>query len=248
MKAYIIDDEEHPRILLKFLIKENDLKITVVGEADRLLKGIEEILSLKEDIDVLFLDIEMPGHTGLEIVDLFPGECNFEIVFITAYNQYAIQAIKLAVFDYLLKPIKPDEFVDTVHRLEKKKKKIASPKNRLDTLKQNLSSSSPNKYFIKSHNEEIILALDDVIYLEASGMYTRFFTRSEKTFISSKPLKEVLSDLPKHFLRCHRSFAFNSQNINKPISIINGELQLVNNLSVPISVRKKNEILDFLSK
>lgn len=128
--------------------------------------------------------------------------------------------------------------LETYQRLKKSKR---THQSRLNTLKENLKKTSPDKYFIKSHKEEVILSLKEIIYLEASVMYTKFYTTTNKVVVSSKPLKEILNDLPEQFLRSHRSFAFNRDNVKKPISIVNGELQLMNNQTIPISVKKKKK-------
>src|SRR5574344_1957550 len=113
MRAILIDDEKRARMNLSILLDENCPQIEIVAECENLPEGIKAIRRLKPD--VVFLDIEMPGHSGLELLDFFDEhEVDFSIVFTTAYNEYAIQAFKLSAVDYLLKPINPDELVRAV--------------------------------------------------------------------------------------------------------------------------------------
>lgn len=246
MKAYIIDDEEHPRTLLKFLIKKGEVDLEIVGESETLEKGISDIIENHSDLDVLFLDIEMPKHSGLEIIHLFPEGISFEIIFVTAYSQYAIQAIKLSAFDYLLKPLNFEELKKTIERLSSKSSSQYNNK-RINTLKNNLDNKNQKKYYLRSHNEELVLMLDEILYLEASGMYTHFYMTNKK-ITASRPLKEILNDLPDYFIRTHRSFAVNYNNILQPISIQNGEVLMTNRYKVPLSTRKKEDFLNYVLK
>ena len=124
MKALIIDDEQKARSLLRVLIEENCKKINQIYEADNLMDGVKLIKA--EQLQVVFLDIEMPGNTGLEILDYInKDDYNFEIIFTTAYSEYAIQAIQLSAIDYLLKPIRGSKVKESVdkalHQLGKSK-------------------------------------------------------------------------------------------------------------------------------
>jgi two-component system LytT family response regulator len=243
IRAFIIDDEEYPRTLLKYLIVEEGLDIEVVGEAERLQDGIDAIKQLKLPIDVLFLDIEMPQKKGIEILDYYPKGVNFEIVFITAYQEYAIQAIRLAAFDYLLKPIELEELKAMYQRLKLGRNTIDHV-SRLSVLQNNLDQNKNQKYYVRGHSQEFVIEVNDIIYLEASGMYTNLYCRKGRQVVTSKPLKDILIELPDQFIRCHRSYAFNKKNVSFPLSLGTGMLTLIEGKTVPLSTRRKTEVLE----
>lgn len=244
MKAFIIDDEEAPRKILKYLIQKNIPEIEILGESNRLKEGMQAIENL--NIDILFLDIEMPEHKGLEVLNFIKGDVGFEIIFITAYNQYAIDAIRLSAFDYLLKPINIDEFNATIERLKEKRKTEKGQTNQaIELLKNNLESSSDKIYLLRSHQKEYYIPLVEIYYLEADGMYTKIHFKDKK-IIASKPLKTILEDLPNQFIRTHRSFAVNAENVSKPLKIKNNFVELTNNQKVPISLLNKRTLQSVL--
>ena len=127
MKAIIIDDEKRARVTLKLLLNEYCPDIEIVAECENLPTGVKAIR--KHNPDLVLLDIEMPGHSGLELLDFFDeDDVRFSIIFTTAYNEYAIQAFKFSAIDYLLKPINPDQLVAAIKRLQKQHQKIVNLK------------------------------------------------------------------------------------------------------------------------
>ena len=182
MKAIIIDDEEKARNLLKVLVQDNCKKITEIYEADRLLAGVELIKTHKPQI--VFLDIEMPGNSGLEILDYINKEdYNFEIIFTTAYSEYAIQAIQLSAIDYLLKPIRGSKVKEAV---DKALGIIGKSKinQRLDELRNVLKSNDFKKIGLPVNDGIEFVAFNDIIMLEADGMYTKIDTIDREILIS----------------------------------------------------------------
>ncbi len=216
MKAYIIDDEEAPRLILKHLLTKIDPLITILGEANNLKDGVNELKDL--DVDVLFLDIEMPKHKGLEIDHFLQGPLNFEIVFVTAYSQYAIEAFKLSAFDYLLKPLNQNDLEATINRLKAKQQYLNDRIQSLEVLRNNLEESKEQQYLLRTHKEDVVIQVNDIVSLEADGMYTHIVLLNER-ITASRPLKEILSDLPDFFFRTHRSYAVNLRNVSLPIRI-----------------------------
>ena len=152
MKAIIIDDEKRARVSLALLLEEYCPNITVVAECENLPEGVKAIRKLQPDL--VLLDIEMPGHSGLELLDFFDeNEVNFSIIFTTAYNEYALQAFKFSAIDYLLKPINPDELAQAIARLEKQKQKSENYK----VLKANINQDSLTKIAVPSGSSLIFL-------------------------------------------------------------------------------------------
>lgn len=240
IKAYLIDDEEAPRKLMRYLIGRHIPKVEIVGEANSLMGGVEEIKSMK--IDVLFLDIEMPNHKGTEVLKFLPRPIDFEIVFVTAYNDYAISAFKLSAFDYLLKPLQLDELKDTVNRLTNKRAdQEGHNTEQIELLSNNLSSNNKS-YCLRTHKEEYVIPIDSIYYLEADGMYTLIYLEDDQ-ITASKPLKDILADLPECFVRTHRSFAVNLMNVQSPLCFTGNNLLLNKGFSVPLSSRKKEDLI-----
>jgi len=145
IKAIIIDDESHARTMLKELILLANLKIEIIGEGENLPSDVNLIYSLKPDI--VFLDIEMPGYSGLQINDFLKDKTDFDIIFITAYNQYAIEALRMAAFDYLLKPLQIEDLTQSIQRYENKKKNksLNFTTNKLEALSNNLLNNTQKK-------------------------------------------------------------------------------------------------------
>lgn len=243
MKGYIIDDEEAPRLILKHLLKKIQPTITILGESSNLLDGIQAVKKL--DIDVLFLDIEMPRHKGLEIDQFLEGPWEFDIVFITAYSKYAIEAFKLSAFDYLLKPLNSTELQATIHRLEAKQQFLNDRLNKLEILRNNLNPNHSQQYLLRTHKEELVIQVSEIVSLEADGMYTHLVLQHEK-ITASKPLKEILSDLPDFFFRTHRSYAVNLNNVILPIRISNEGVKTKTGY-VPLSNPNKQAFMNALA-
>ncbi|MDY8137860.1 LytTR family DNA-binding domain-containing protein [Aquimarina sp. 2201CG5-10] len=243
MKAIVIDDERKARNLLRVLIEENCSKITEIYEADNLLAGVE--LIKKEQPQIVFLDIEMPHHSGLEIVDFIAkDDFNFEIIFTTAYSEYAIQAFQLSAIDYLLKPIRPTQIKEAVdkaisqigkHQIDVK----------LEELRKSLASSNFNKIGLPFNDGIKFVNFDDIIMMEADSMYTKIATIDEPEILVSKPLKHFVDVLQKvtTFYRPHRSYLINLKYIKEYIKKDGGYIVMDNQKSVSISNDKKEEFL-----
>jgi len=246
MKALIIDDEKRARNVLHILVAENCPKITQIFEADSLLSGVE--LIKKEEPSIVFLDIEMPEHSGLEILKFIEKEVyNFEIIFTTAYSEYAIQAFQLSAIDYLLKPVRPTQVKESV---EKAIKFIGKSKinDRLSELKNCLEKSDFKKIGLPNADGIKFVNFDDIIMLAADGMYTNVSLKNGKTVLVSKPLKffvEVLKDV-NEFYRPHRSYLINLKYIQEYIKKDGGYIIMENDKSVSISKDKKEEFLNVI--
>ncbi|MCA6437364.1 MAG: response regulator transcription factor [Bacteroidetes bacterium] len=247
IKVIVIDDEQHARTVLGALLEKSFPEVTIVGEGDSLPKAIELIHS--KNPDIVFLDIEMPNYSGLQINDFIKEGREFDIVFITAYDQYAINAIKMAAFDYLLKPIDANELKETISRFKQKKEKNLSNSvhQRLTALNENLTASQPKKLIIQTHQGVHYFEMENILYIEASGMYTIVHSKTGQ-FVASKPIKEFESLLNEYFFRAHRSYVVNCNYVVKYSNKDGGLVTLVDGTSIPISRTKKNDLLVFLRK
>jgi two-component system LytT family response regulator len=246
MKVIIIDDEKKARNVLRILVEENCPKITQFFEAEDLLSGVEIIK--KETPSIVFLDIEMPNHSGLEILNfLDKDQLNFEIIFTTAYSEYAIQAFQLSAIDYLLKPVRPTQVKEAVEKAIDSigKSEIST---RLDALKKSLESSSFNKIALPVANGIKFVNFNDIISLTADGMYTKIATKKETEILISKPLKHfvnLLKNVPT-FYRPHRSHLINLMYLQEYIKKDGGYIVMENSQTVSISKDKKEEFLTII--
>jgi len=245
MKAIIIDDERKARNVLKILIEENCPKITAIFEAEDLLSGVD--LIKKEQPNIVFLDIEMPEHSGLEILNFIEKEVfNFEIIFTTAYSEYAIQAFQLAAIDYLLKPVRPIQVKEAV---DKAIKFIGSSQIniKLEELKKSLVSSNFNKIGLPFSDGIKFVDFKDIIVLEADGMYTKIATTTSELLVS-KPLKHFVELLQSQnlFYKPHRSYLINLSFIKEYIRKDGGYIIMDNDTTVSISKDKKDEFLSIV--
>ena len=217
MKAIIIDDEPKARNLLEILIKENCPKITTVFSAEDLLSGVALIKT--EQPQIVFLDIEMPQHSGLEIFDfLDTKDHNFEIIFTTAYSEYAIQAFELSAIDYLLKPLRAEKLKEAVNKAIQNIGKTQI-NLKLEELRKSLTASNFNKIGLPVADGIKFVNFNSIIMLAADGMYTNVSTVKEGTILVSKPLKffvEILQKM-KTFYRPHRSHLINLSYIKEYI-------------------------------
>ena len=243
MIILIIDDEPKARRLLQVLIEENCSKITKIFTAEDLLSGIEIIK--KEQPKIVFLDIEMPEHSGLEILDFIDKEHhNFEIIFTTAYSEYAIQAFELSAIDYLLKPIREEKIKEAV---EKAIANIGKSQinTKLEELRKSLSNSNFNKIALPVADGIKFINFDEIIMLKADGMYTSISLQSKTEILISKPLKHFVELLEKNptFYKPHRSYLINLKYIQEYSKRDGGYIVMDNNESVSISKDKKEEFL-----
>lgn len=241
--AIIVDDESKARQLLNGLLETFCEEITVVAECADLPACIKAIRKQKPDL--VFLDIEMPGSSGLEILNFFnEDEIDFEIIFTTAYDQYAIRAFKLSAIDYLLKPIAPDDLIAGVKHFIKKKK---SPQLEMKLSKDTLSNLGVERLAIPLSNGFKFVELKHIVYFKAEGSYTEIVTIENEKLIASRNLKnfEDALDNNKLFFRCHKSYIVNTQFISAYIKSDGGYLQLQNDQTLPISPDKVNELMQY---
>jgi two-component system LytT family response regulator len=237
LRAILVDDEEGARDVLQNLLLRFCPNVELIAKCENVLQAVETIK--QEQPDLVFLDIEMPNFAGYEIVNFF-DEVTFDIVFVTAYDQYAIRAFEIAAIDYLLKPIDIDRLKSAVARavLQQNKKE---QNDRLDILKESLKSKELNNIVVTDKGNQHIIPFDKLIAIEAQESYCILHT-SEKKFIASKNLKHfenLLSTIPR-FFRVHKSWIVNKDHL-KTYSKSELTIQLSNGLTTKLSKYKKAE-------
>ena len=212
-KAIIVDDEASARNILANLLAFHCPFIEIVDSCIDLETAAISIE--KHNPDVVFLDIEMPNYAGYEITSFFK-KINFEIIFITAYDNYAVKAFQLAAFDYLLKPIETDRLINTMERF-KNKSEVHDIALNYQILKESLSRSPNQKIIVNVKGDQKAIELKSIIALEAHESYTLIFSKDGGKYMMSKNLKNfenLLSEYP-YFFRSHKSWIININFLNR---------------------------------
>jgi two-component system LytT family response regulator len=247
MKALIIDDEERARNLLTTLISDYCPQITALEQAEDLPQGVKKINSFKPN--VVFLDIEMPGFSGTQILDFFePDQIDFKIVFTTAYSEHAVKAFEMNAVDYLLKPLRPKQVKEAVEKVSNLLNR-SNIRQQLIELKKTLAGSEFNKIGLPVADGLLFLELDEIICIEADGMYCRVFSKSNGCQIVSKPLKYFVDLLHgrSSFYRPHRSHLINIKHIKQFMRSDGNYIIMDNAHPVSLSKDKKEEFLELVS-
>lgn len=246
MRALIVDDENKARRVLKVLLEE--INVDVVGECSDLLSAVSEIK--KQQPDVVFLDIEMPKYSGLEILNFFIGEeVDFHIIFTTAYQKYAVEAFSVNAIDYLLKPINEDKLLTAVNKVQKLID-TNTINARLSNLESMYNQMSLNKIALEVPKSVLFVTLDDIIMLEADGSYTKVYLKNGKTELITKNLKYFYEQLHNKviFYKPHRSYIINIRYIAKLEKKENFFIVLENKKTIPIARDKKEEFVALIEK
>lgn len=243
IRVVIAEDEQKNIDILQQLLKEYCEHVEVVGVAKTVKEAVE--LIQETEPDVLFLDVEMPPQKGFEVLEQFP-EINFDVIFTTAHEKYAIQAIKFAALDYLLKPIKIEELKEALGKVRSHKR--GETNELASILKEYLRDNKQTftKIVIPSSYDYSVVELKDIIYCEASDSYTKIHAK-KKIHLISKPLKnydELLND--KGFYRVHKSFLVNVDHIRKIIKGVGAAVIMSDGANIPISMRKKDAFFQSL--
>ena len=247
LKTVIVDDEQDAVDFINSIIEEYCPSLEVVGKANNVLQGVDVIKEYNPEL--LFLDVEMPNGTGFDLLSQFP-EKNFDVVFITAFNHYAIKAIKFSAVDYILKPININEFIDAVNKVVKKRFERRTPGNEgLKILMENLRSSLPSRLAIPTADGMEYLNPKDIIRIEADRSYSWFFMTGDRKILVSKHLKEfqeLLGD--RYFFRSHNSHLINLKFVRKYIRREGGYIEMADGAMLPISRNRKDLFLAHMSK
>jgi two-component system, LytTR family, response regulator len=241
LKALIVDDEPKARENLQILLHDFVEGVAVVSLCENIAEATEAVRL--HTPDVVFLDIQLQRETGFDLLTKIK-EINFEVIFTTAYTEYAIKAFKFSAIDYLLKPIDIEDLKKAVARVEKRVSNNMT--GRLSQLVQNLKQGSNENYKIALPTLDglVFVKISDILYCEASSNYTQIFTTEEK-YLVSKTLKEYDDLLSDHnFFRIHNSYLININSIKKYVKGEGGYVVLNNDTSLDVSKRKKEAFLN----
>ncbi|MEJ7558573.1 MAG: LytTR family DNA-binding domain-containing protein [Pedobacter sp.] len=246
IKALIIDDEPNNIENLQLIINKYSAHVFVAGTADNADEAAKLILQHKPDL--VFLDIQMPEKSGFDLLSELP-EVNFEVIFITAYDKYGIQAIKFSALDYLLKPINIEEFKLAIEKAKQRIELSKQSKN-IDNLLEYLKAGQKGgtKIALPTFKETMYVRISDVIRCEATNNYTTFYLQNQEQVLVCKTLKEFADLLKPHdFIRTHQSHLVNMNCIKSYLKEDGGTLLLENLQKVPISRQNREMVKARLS-
>lgn len=246
MKAILVDDERNALEMLEWMLQKNCPEVEIVAMCDSPLEGLEKIKSLKPD--VIFLDIEMPQLNGFDLLDRL-GKHESDVIFTTAYNQFAIKAFKVCALDYLLKPIDPEDLKAAVHKASGKKNKVSQ--EQLDLLLSYMKPEKPKskRIALTASDHLIFVETEKIIYCESDSNYTIFFLVDGQKVIVSKTLKDVEEILEgSDFFRVHASYLINMKHVSKFTRGDGGYVVMSNNQHITVSRKKKDEFFEMFSK
>jgi two-component system, LytTR family, response regulator len=246
IKAIVVDDEENARLIIKNFIGEYCPSVEIIAEAEDVKSAVK--LINKNQVDLVFLDIEMPNENGFALFDYF-NKPTFETIFCTAYSEYALKAFEVSATDYLLKPIGLTKLKEAIEKVESKLANKNPNSNNITALKENLAEKEIKKIGILIGDGIVFMDLNDILYFEAEGSYTTIHSKNGKD-LTVKKIKyfEDLLENDKRFFRIHRSYLINVTRIKKyskkdGLSVTYDERTLL-----PISRDRKDEFEQFIQQ
>ena len=243
MKAILVDDEPDGIRTLHKMLELHCPQVNVAATCSNAIAAKQQIKATHPD--VVFLDIQMPGKSGLELLSELTVK-NFEVIFVTAYNEYVLQALQYSAADYLLKPVDEDRLIEAVQRVEKKLE-TGRREERTEALLHNLGktgSPAEMRLCLPTLKGFIVLKLEEIIYCEAERSYTIFHLEGNKTVTVSRPLfdyDELLKDTT--FLRIHKSYLINLLHVKEYQRGEGGLVIMSDNAEIEVSRRKKDQFL-----
>lgn len=248
LKTIIIDDELNNLQYLQMLLADNCPEVKIAAAENNAVNGMRLIDEMEPDL--VFLDIDMPGMTGFEVLKKLEP-LSFEVIFVTAYNQYALTAFDFNAIGYLTKPIVIQKLITTVKLAEQRIRQKEYSKNvfsLLSAARQNISDPD-QKIPLSSQTGLQFVSQKDIAYCESSGNYTNFHLLNNKTVMVTRQLGEYEFLLPaQYFIRIHDKYIINLQYIKEYIKGNGGEVILENGKELPVAARRKEEFLARFSK
>ncbi len=245
LKAIIIDDERHARESLNSLVELYCPEVKIIADASDIHDGKQLIEKLIPDL--VFLDISIGEETGFDLLENL-GSFNFQLIFTTAFSEYAIKAFRVNALDYLLKPIEPSQLQSAIHKV-KQTTNQNQLQHQLTNLVQSFSTKSNNQISISTLEGIIFLETEKITHVNGSGNYSTFYMIDGEKIMASKSLSHYESLLPVEiFYRCHQSYLVNLQYVKKILTKEGNMVELKNGSQAPIAKRRKEELLSRLSR
>ncbi len=242
ISTLIIDDENKNRLRLARMINDHFPNISIIGEAEGVESGKKAIEKLRPDL--VLLDIKMGDGDAFDLLTQIDN-IFFKIIFVTAYEEYALKAIKFSALDYLLKPVDNE---DLKIAFEKAEKQILNDlKIQLSTLQVNLNSTQSKTIVLRTMDKIYLVEIMEIVHCESEGNYTLFFTSDGKKYMVSNPMKEYADILEDHgFFRIHKSYIVNVSFIDSYDK--RGYIVLKDGTNLPVAKRKKTELMELFTR
>jgi len=247
ISVLIIDDEQKARNILRHYLTENVAHPMDIREAE----SADAALAILEDYapDIVFLDIEMPHMNGFDMLEQF-DKIFFDVVFCTAYDQFAIRAFRYSALNYLLKPVDPDDLKETIRRLEEKKS--TPSREQIELLLQNMQQAvkpTLQRIALTANDGMIFVSTEDILYCQAESNYTSVVLKGGKKILVSKVLKDIDETLAgKDFFRVHNSFLINLNHINRFVRGEGGYVVMDDGATIGISRSRRQDFMEQFSK
>lgn len=239
MRAIIVDDELNARLALRGILEENFPEIEIVAENVDVPSAVKSIHAFQPEL--VFLDIAMPGYSGLELLNFFDvNTINFKIIFVTAFAEYAINAFELSAVDYILKPVRIDALQRALTKVND-----SNSLEKIKVLQNNLDLPQNKKIALNTGDGITFIELLDILYLKADGSYTHFFLSNKNKITVSKKISEFERlEQVGNFMRIHRSHVINLERIQKILKQDGGTVIMDNGDELSISSDKKTILLE----
>jgi two-component system, LytTR family, response regulator len=247
IRCVLIDDESNSLEMMEWLLKTYCPQVKIEAMCNAASKGIEAINKYKPDL--VFLDIEMPHMNGFDMLEQF-DKLSFDVVFCTAYDQFAIKAFKYSALNYLLKPVDPEDLKETIRRIEERK--TTPSKEQVELLFQNIKQATKpttQRIALTTGDGMIFVPTQDILYCTAESNYTSVVLTGGKKVLVSKVLKEIDETLSgADFFRVHNSYLINLNHIKKYVRGEGGYIIMDDGANISISRSKRQEFMDQFSK
>ena len=239
LRAILVDDEPDCIRLLSLQLREHCPQVHILGQYTSSEEGLQAIQTLNPD--VVFLDIEMPEMNGFSLLEQL-GEITFSLIFITAYNEFALKAFRFSALDYLLKPLDTAELQEAVHKAEKRQR---IDHQQLEMLRLQLTSGQhPQKIAVPYQSGVHFIELKDLVYCEADSNYTKLFLSNGKSYLLSRTLREVQQVLEeRNFLRVHRQYLINLDHIKTYHKGEAAYLVVHGDITIPVAKNQKDRLV-----
>ncbi|HZV70093.1 MAG TPA: LytTR family DNA-binding domain-containing protein [Saprospiraceae bacterium] len=242
-RTFIVDDETGARSIIKGFLKQSFPEIIISGE----VSGVEEALHMipKLKIDLVFLDVEMGDGTGFMLLDKLP-DLDFNVIFTTAHDEFAIRAFRYNAIDFLLKPIDPDEFVIAVHKA-KEHQNFSTLHKQFAQLLTTAQNNTFDRITLNTGEGHVFAKTNDIIRIETYGNYSFVFLAKSERLLVSRNLKEFEEMLPEpDFFRVHQSHIINTTFVKKILKEDGGYVIMNDDTKIPISRRRKEDFMKII--
>lgn len=241
IRAIIVDDEPNARVALRGMLEENFSQVEILAECKNVPEAVKTINKLKPDL--IFLDIAMPGYSGFELLDFFNDQhLDFKIIFVTAYSEHSLRAFEISAVDYILKPVRLEHIARALKKITLGE--TVSDYRQYKALKENFYNQSEKKIVLQTIESIFVLRMEDIIYLQAEGSYTYFYTTIHGILKIAKTLSDFeYLENSGPFFRSHRSYILNLNQIKK-VDKKDFVITMNNDAEVYLSQDRKNLLLE----